>query len=312
MDVNALRIFSRVARLQSFSAAARELSISQSQASRAVADIEAELGVLLLGRSTRAVVPTEAGTMYLLRVEAILDQLYEAEQSVREDELRGTLRIAMPTSTGVREIIPRLPRFTEQHPKLRIEIVLDDRRQDLVREGVDVAIRIGTLPDSNATARLLTSYARVVVASPAYLSSAGTPASPDELLGHRIVYGPAATVDTAWAFMRDGKSTTVPIEPSISFSDNVGATAGAVAGLGITSIDYWTCRRELSEGSLVQILTDWTLAPTRVHAYFPLGRATRTAARAFINFLSDEFDQCVCHKVIEAEKALLLASAEVA
>jgi DNA-binding transcriptional LysR family regulator len=301
MDMNALRIFSRVARLQSFSAAARELSISQSQASRAVADIEAELGVLLLGRTTRAVVPTEAGAMYLIRVEAILDQLHDAEQSVRQDELRGTLRIAMPTSTGVREIIPRLPRFTEHHPKLRIEILLDDRRQDLVREGVDVAIRIGTLPDSNGTVRLLTTYARVVVASPSYLASEGTPTSPDELLGHRIVYGPAATVDTAWVFTRDGKTTTVPLEPSISFSDNVGATAGAVAGLGITSIDYWTCRRELGDGSLVQILADWALAPTRVQAYFPLGRATRTAARAFINFLSDEFDQCTCHKVTEVK-----------
>lgn len=289
MDVNALRIFSRVARLQSFSAAARELSISQSQASRAVADIEAELGVLLLARTTRAVVPTEVGTEYLIRVEAVLDQLDDAEQSVRQDELRGTLRIGMPTSAGVREIIPRLPRFAERHPELRIEILLDDRRQDLVREAVDVAIRIGTLPDSNATARLLTSYARVIVASPAYLADHGTPRLPDELIGHRIVYGPAATVATAWTFTRDGVSTTVPVEPNISFSDNEGATAGAKAGLGIASIGYWTCRDELRDGSLVSILTDWSMVPTQVHAYFPLGRATRTAARAFINFLLEEF-----------------------
>ncbi|WCM24156.1 LysR substrate-binding domain-containing protein [Paraburkholderia bryophila] len=289
MDVNALRIFSRVARLQSFSAAARELSISQSQASRAVADIEAELGALLLARTTRAVVPTEAGAEYLIRVEAVLDQLDDAEQSVRIDELRGTLRVGMPTSAGVREIIPRLPRFTERHPKLRIEILLDDRRQDLVREAVDVAIRIGTLPDSNATARLLTSYARVIVASPAYLADRGTPLSPDELIGHRIVYGPATTVNTAWTFMQDGVTTTVPAEPNIAFSDNEGAVAGAKAGLGITSIGFWTCREEIGDGSLVPILTAWSMAPTKVHAYFPLGRATRTAARAFINFLSDEF-----------------------
>lgn len=289
MDINALRIFSRVARLQSFSAAARELSISQSQASRAVADIEAELGTLLLARTTRAVIPTEAGAEYLIRVEAVLDQLDDAEQSVRQDELRGTLRVGMPTSSGVREIIPRLPRFARRHPQLRIEILLDDRRQDLVREAVDVAIRIGTLPDSNATARLLTTYPRVVVASPAYLAERGTPVSPDELLGHRIVFGPAATVSTAWAFTREDVTTTVPVEPNISFSDNEGATAGAKAGLGITSIGYWTCRNELEDGSLVPILTDWPMTPIKVHAYFPLGRATRTAARAFINFLLDEF-----------------------
>lgn len=289
MDVNALRIFSRVARLQSFSAAARELSISQSQASRAVADIEAELGALLLARTTRAVVPTEAGAEYLIRVEAVLDQLDDAEQSVRIDELHGTLRVGMPTSAGVREIIPRLPRFAERHPKLKIEILLDDRRQDLVREAVDVAIRIGTLPDSNATARLLTRYARVIVASPAYLAGRGTPLTPDELIGHRIVYGPAATVNSAWTFTRDAIITTVPLEPNLSFSDNEGAAAGAKAGLGITSIGYWACRNELEDGSLVAILSDWSLVPTQVHAYFPLGRATRTAARAFIDFLLEEY-----------------------
>ena len=289
MDVNALRIFSRVARLQSFSAAARELLISQSQASRAVAEIEAEIGALLLGRTTRAVVLTEAGAEYLLRVEAILDQLDDAEQSVRQDELRGILRIGMPTSAGVREIIPRLPRFTERHPKLRMEILLDDRKQDLIREAVDVAIRIGTLPDSNATARLLTSFARVIVASPSYLASCAPPLLPIDLLSHRIVFGPAAMVDTAWTFERNAETVTVPIQPSISFSDNEGAVAGATAGLGITSIGYWTSRRELADGSLVRILTDWEMYPTRVHAYFPLGRATRTAARAFIDFLSAEF-----------------------
>jgi DNA-binding transcriptional LysR family regulator len=289
MDVNALRIYSRVARLQSFSAAARELSISQSQASRAVADIEAELGVLLLGRTTRAVVPTEAGAEYLIRVEAILDQLDDAEQSIRQDELRGTLRVGMPTSAGVREIIPRLPRFTERHPKLKIEMILDDRRQDLVREAVDVAIRIGTLPDSNATARLLTTYARVIVAAPSYLARRGTPMSPEDLRDHSIVYGPAAAVETAWAFTREGESITVPVTPQLSFSDNEGAAAGAVAGLGVTSIGYWTCRRELADGALVRLLPEWSLAPTRVYAYFPLGRATRTAARAFIDFLSAEF-----------------------
>lgn len=291
MDINALRIFSRVARLQSFSATARELAISQSQASRAVAEIEAELGVLLLARTTRAVITTEAGAEYLLRIEAILDQLDDAEQSIRQDELRGTLRVGMPTSAGVREIIPRLPRFTERHPHLKIEIQLDDRRQDLVREAVDVAIRIGTLPDSNGTARLLTSYARVIVAAPSYLAHHGTPKSPHDLNAHRIVYGPAAAVETAWAFTRDDETVSVHVEPSISFSDNEGAAAGAAAGLGITSIGYWTCRRELGDGSLVRVLSEWELVPTRVHAYFPLGRATRTAARAFINFLTDEFSE---------------------
>jgi DNA-binding transcriptional LysR family regulator len=289
MDVFTLTIFSRVARLQSFSAAARELSISQSQASRAVTDLEAEVGALLLARTTRAVVPTEAGVEYLTRVEAILDQLDEAEQSVRQDELRGTLRVSMPTSAGVRDIIARLPRFTEHHPGLHLQILLDDRRSDLVRDAVDVAIRVGTLVDSNATALLLTTYPRLIVAAPAYLDKAGVPKKPEDLSGHRIVHGPASAVDNAWTFSRNGRTVDVPVEPNVSFNDNEGAVAGAAAGLGITSIGYWTCRREIGDGTLVQILKDWEMAETRVHAYFPLGRATRTAARAFIDFLSSEF-----------------------
>ncbi|MEH2474298.1 DNA-binding transcriptional LysR family regulator [Nitrobacteraceae bacterium AZCC 2161] len=289
MDIFALKIYSRVARLHSFSAAARELSISQSQASRAVSDLEAELGALLLARTTRAVVPTEAGVEYLARVESVLDQLDEAEQSVRQDELRGTLRISMPTSAGIREIIARLPRFTDRHPRLNLQILLDDKRNDLVREAVDVAIRIGTLPDSNATARLLTTYPRLIVASPDYLERAGLPLRPADLPQHRIVHGPASAVETAWTFSQDGKTVNVQVEPNISFSDNEGAVAATVAGMGITSIGYWTCRRELAEGTLKQILAGWETVPTRVHAYFPLGRATRTAARAFIDFLSEEF-----------------------
>jgi len=289
MDTLNLRIYSRVARLRSFSAAARELSISQSQASRAVSELEAELGALLLARTTRAVVPTEAGLDYLTRVEAILDQLEDAGHSVRQDELRGTLRVGMPTSAGVREIIARLPRFTDRHPRLHLQIILDDRRQDLVRDAVDVAIRIGTLPDSNATARLLTTYSRLVVASPEYLRRHGSPEGPQDLSRHRIVFGPAAAPETAWTFTRDGHRETVEVSPVISFSDNEGAVAGAVAGLGVTSIGWWTCRREVEEGTLIKLLPDWEMASTRVHAYFPLGRATRTAARAFIDFLIEDF-----------------------
>ena len=289
MDTNQLKIFSRVARLRSFSAAARELSISQSQASRAVSELEAELGALLLARTTRAVVPTESGLDYLARVEAILDQIEDAGHSVRQDELRGTLRVGMPTSAGVREIIARLPRFTERHPKLHLHIILDDRQQDLVREAVDVAIRIGTLADSNATARLLTSYSRLVVASPNYLERFGSPRTPQDLRRHRIVFGPAAAPETAWAFSRGGHRETVEVSPTISFSDNEGAVAGTVAGLGVTSIGWWVCRREIKAGTLVRLLPDWDMASTRVHAYFPLGRATRSAARAFIDFLIEDF-----------------------
>jgi DNA-binding transcriptional LysR family regulator len=289
-DIFALKLFTRVARLGSFSAAARECNLSQSQASRIVADLEESLGARLLSRTTRAVVPTEAGCEFLARMEPILDALDEAEQSVREGgELRGILRLGLPSSIALREVIPRLSPFTERYPKLHVQILLDDKRQDLVRDAVDVSIRVGRLSDSSATAKLLATLSRVIVASPAYLQRAGMPTSPNELVGHRIIGGPATLVPNAWVFESAGKLETVELLPDLSTNDNEATVAAATAGLGITSTTEWACSRELQDGALVRLLTDWKTRDIPVHAYFPAGRATRAAARTLIDFLAAEF-----------------------
>jgi DNA-binding transcriptional LysR family regulator len=179
-DVLTFRLYTRVARLGSFSAAARECGLAQSQVSRMIAELEASLGARLLTRTTRAVVPTEAGLEFLGRMEPILAAIDDAENSVRETgELRGVLRLAMPSTMAMRVVMPRLSAFTERHPLLRLEIMLDDRWQDMIREAVDVGIRVGSLPDSAGTARLIGKMHRVVVASPAYLDLHGTPAIPE-------------------------------------------------------------------------------------------------------------------------------------
>src|SRR5882762_7860041 len=163
-----LRLFVRVARTGSFSRAGRELAISQPSASRIIAALEREVGAPLLTRTTRAVVLTEAGSEYLGRVEPLLDALEEANQAARgTGELRGVLRLALPISIAAREIIPRLPRFLSRHPALRMDLLLDDGRQDLVREGVDVALRFGELTDSSGTARFIGMNQRLLAAAPA-------------------------------------------------------------------------------------------------------------------------------------------------
>lgn len=290
-DNFALRLYTRVARLGSFSAAARECGLSQSQASRIVADLEAELGARLLTRTTRAVMPTEAGEEFLARIETILAALDEAEHSVREGgELRGLLRMSMPTSFGLRDVIPRLASFADRHPALHIQLQLGDQRQDLVRDAVDVAIRLGRLPDSTATSKRIATIPRVIVASPDYLRRCGTPGTPEDLVRHRIVGGPAAAVPTAWRFEQNGQESAIKLEPHFSTDENEGAIAAAVAGFGITSTSGWACRHELETGELVRLLTGWTLAGIPVHAYFPQGRATRVAARAAIDHLIFAFD----------------------
>jgi DNA-binding transcriptional LysR family regulator len=286
-DLSALRLYTRVARLGSFSAAARECGLSQPQASRIVADLEADLGARLLSRTTRAVVPTEAGAAFLARIEPLLVALDEAENDVREDgAFRGALRMSMPTSFGLRTVVPRLAGFAQRHPGLRIQIKLGDRRQDLVREAVDVAFRLGQLVDSTATARRVATIPRLVVASPGYIAAHGAPAEPEALTGHRIVGGTASAVPAAWVFERDGRRVKLELEPHFSTDDNEGSIAAAVAGLGVTSTSGWSCRRELEAGQLVRLLADWSLDGIPVHAYFPLGRATRAAARAAVEHLA--------------------------
>jgi DNA-binding transcriptional LysR family regulator len=287
-DILTLRLYTRVARLGSFSAAAREAGLAQSQVSRMIAELEASLGSRLLARTTRAVVPTEAGIEFLARMEPILAALDDAENSVRETgELRGRLRIGMPSTMGNRVISPRLSAFTDAHPKLHVELLLDDRWQDMVREAVDVGIRVGNLPDAAGTAQIIGRMHRVVVASPDYLRRHGTPTHPDELSGHRIVGGPAAAQASSWQFERDGEEVSVEVTPQVSINDTEGALVAAMNGLGITSTTSWACRNEMKSGRLEKLLPNWATAQLPVHVYFPAGRATRLAARVFVSFITE-------------------------
>jgi DNA-binding transcriptional LysR family regulator len=283
----ALRLFTRVARSGSFSRAGRELGLSQPSASRILAGLEGEVGAALLTRTTRGVKLTEAGSDYLARIEPILDALDEADHAARGNgELRGVLRAAMSTSFALREVAPRLPEFMKPHPALRIDLLMSDQRQDLVNEGVDVAFRFGTLTDSTAMARLITTMPRLLVASPSYLRRAGVPQAPEDLGNHAIIFGPASRNSSAWAFRKAGTDVSVQVESRLYLTVHEAAVAAAVAGLGILSGGFLGCRAELASGALVQVLPDWNMDRIDVHALFPAGRAAKPAARAFADYLA--------------------------
>ena len=282
----ALRLFVRVARTGSFSRAAREIGVAQPTASRTIAALEKDVGAPLFTRSTRALTLTEAGARYLERVEPLLDALVEAEHELRgTGELKGLLRVGLSSSLAVRAIIPALPRFAEQHPGLRIELLVDDKWQDLIVEGVDVALRFGTLPDSSATARRLMSTPRVIAASPAYLRRSGVPRSPEDLATHRAVIG-VIGAGSGWTFSRAGhEDVTVRVEGQVAANQNEAAVAAAVAGLGIVATTREGCRAELESGRLVELLPEWERGSIDVHAVFAAGRAAKPAAKAFAEFL---------------------------
>jgi DNA-binding transcriptional LysR family regulator len=285
----ALRTFVRTAHSGSFSRAGRELGLSQPSISRILAQLESEVGARLLVRTTRAVALTEAGADYLARIEPLLSALEEADHAARgTGELRGLLRIALSSSFGVREVIPRLPKFLERHPALRIDLSINDQRQDLVADGVDVALRLGVLSDSSAVARKIGEAPRVVVASPAYLQRRGRPRDPADLAAHVVIVGPGGTSLNAWTFLRDGRRLSVRVEGRLTTPANEGAVAGAVAGLGVTLTSTWGCRAEIERGDLVPLLEDWEMDPVEAHALFPAGRAASPAARAFVDYLAPQ------------------------
>lgn len=281
----------RVARAGSFSSIARETGYSQPSVSRIVSELEKRVGASLLTRTTRAVTLTEAGIEYLARAEAILADMEEADHAARgTGELRGLLRVAMSSSMAVRTVLPRLSRFTDKHPALRVQFALTDERQDLVAEAMDVAVRVGPLADSTeAVAKKVGSIRRVVVASPQYLKRAGKPRTPDDLQGHSLIVGTAARTSEAWTFRRENQAIVVDIDGRFIVNGNEAVVAAVVSGLGIASSGLLGFRDELERGSAVQILADWKMAEADVHVVLPAGRAAKPSARAFTDFMATEF-----------------------
>jgi DNA-binding transcriptional LysR family regulator len=283
----AMQLFVRVARSGSFSVAGREMGMTQPTASRIVAALERQVGVALLTRSTRAVTLTEAGADYLARSEMILAALDEADHAARgTGELRGTLRVATSPTFASKTIMPRLARFIDQHPKLRIEFTLDDARHDLIGDSVDVAVRIGILNDSTAVARKIGTVHRIIVASPLYLSRAGTPLTPADLTKHTLIVGPAGGSSEGWSFRRDGKTTSVRVQGRLVIDATEAATAAAIAGLGIFSTGERSILAELASGTLVRVLPDWKIGSSDINVILPAGRAAKASARAFADFVA--------------------------
>lgn len=275
----------RVAHGGSFSRAASELGLSQPSASRIISNLEEEIGVVLLRRSTRALSLTEAGAEYLSRIEAPLAALDEAEHAARgTGELRGVLRVAAPTSFTQRVVIPALEEFLGRNPRLQISLLINDQRQALLAEGIDVAFRLGPLRDSTATARRLGSMERLLVASPEYLRRLGRPKVPADLGSHAIVVGPMGS--DAWTFEKDGRQASVRVAGRLIVSTNEAALAAASAGIGITLTGLISSREALASHTLVRVLPDWQVGGIDIHAVFPAGRSTKSAARALAEHIA--------------------------
>jgi DNA-binding transcriptional LysR family regulator len=283
----ALEIFVRVVDTGSFSAVARHRRIGQPAVSKAVAQLEEWLGVSLLLRSTRSVAPTEAGRIFYERAKRTVEEAEEAVLAARGSGhgLSGKLRVSTSICFGKLHIIPRLSAFLDEHPDLEIEMVLDDRYVDVVNEGIDLALRLGPMPDSSMTTRRIAEGRRVVVATPAYLQRHGIPGSPGELAGHQAILYSGGAGWTSWTFRKAKEAVTVELQGRLKMTAAEGIREAVKCDLGFAVASEWNFWPELKSGQVVAILQDWALPPTDLCAVYPTGRLASAKARAFASFV---------------------------
>jgi DNA-binding transcriptional LysR family regulator len=283
----ALEIFVQVVDTGSFSAVARRQRIGQPAVSKAVVQLEQWLGVSLLFRSTRSVVPTEAGQTFYERAKRTIEEADEAVMAAQgsANSLSGKLRVSTSICFGRLHVVPNLSAFLGEHPDLDLELVLDDRYVDLVNEGVDVALRTGAMPNSNMTARRIAEGRCLVVATPAYLQRYGTPKSPDELISHQAIILTRGGGRDSFTFRKADAAISVTLHGRLKVTQAEGLREAVNCDLGFAVSAEWLFTPELKSGEVVPILQDWKLPSASLSAVFPTGRLASTKARAFVSFV---------------------------
>lgn len=288
----AMRTFRRVVELGGFSAAARDLDLSNAGVSKHVKDLEGALGTALLVRTTRKVAPTEAGRDYYERCVRILDDVEEAELALtaRNTAPRGRLRVNAPMSFGLLHLAPLVASFHARCPDVRLDLSLNDRRVDLVQEGFDVGLRIRTrLEDSSLVARRICAIRTAVVAAPAYLDRHGAPTAPQALTGHVLLAYSLNEDPDLWRFRRGAETAEVEIVPTILANSGVALRAPVLAGVGLTLTPTFIVGDELRAGRLRRVLTDWESPAYSLFALYPPSRHLAPKVRAFVDFVAESF-----------------------
>ncbi|HYG44964.1 MAG TPA: LysR family transcriptional regulator [Bordetella sp.] len=278
----AMRIFIKVAETESFAESARQLHMSAPAVTRAIAALESLIGARLFVRTTRSVKLTEPGSRYLGDCRRILSDLAEAEAAAAGSYTApsGTLAVTASALFGQMYVLPVLHEFLQRHPAVNGRILFVDRQVNLIEEGIDVAIRIGRLPDSGFSAIKVGSVRRVVCGAPAYFKKHGVPDTPADLKHHRITASTGAWVSPEWRFAGDQRVT---IHNWLQSNTNEAAIATAVAGLALTRVLQYQIGPALSEGKLQIVLAGHEEPPLPIHVLYAEGRQAPAKVRAFVD-----------------------------
>lgn len=286
----AIPVFVAVVEKGGFSAAATALGISKSAVSKRVNRLEEHLGVRLLHRTTRKLSLTEAGERYYENAVRALDAANKAEDAVTElqGEPSGKLSISSPMSFGRLHLAPMIPKFLARYPKLQLELVMDDKKIDLVAAGLDVAIRSGAdgLPDSSLVARKLAPLRHVLCASPGYLEESGVPQTPAELAARNCLLFSYSTDAGEWRFCRgDGKAQTVLVSGNYQVNNSEALVAALKEGMGVGRVPTFVAAPEIRSGQLVAVLPQWQQPEHALYAVYPERAYLPAKVRAFLDFV---------------------------
>jgi DNA-binding transcriptional LysR family regulator len=283
-----MRTFERVATHESLAAAARELGLSPSAVSKQIRSLEERLDVRLLHRTTRRVTLTQAGRAYYERAQKILAEVEELEHTVRglHAEPRGTLRVSAPQDFGRLYLCEAVGCFAAEHPHLRIEFEMTDRKVDVVEEGFDVAVRVARQASSTLLMKRLGTCPRVLCASPEYLATYGAPAAPSALASHNCIEYVYAE-SNAWRFRNGERTQMVTATGRLRANSGWALRSLALAGQGIALLPRFLVHDDLAEGRLRAVLEDALDADLDVMALLPPGRRIAAKSRAFVDFIAE-------------------------
>jgi DNA-binding transcriptional LysR family regulator len=284
-----MTVFLAVAEARSFAAAARRLEMSAPTVTRSVAALEHRLGVLLLVRTTRSLRLTEAGERYAADCRRILDDVEQADDAAAGvmGAPRGALSITAPAFFGELHVMPAVLGYLRAHREVSVRTLLVDRVVNLLDEGVDVAVRIGALPDSTLTAVPVGQVRRVVCAAPAFLQEHGEPRDLDALPRFCTITAAMEGRGTQWRFQQDGQARRLSVDSQLTVTSFQAAVLAACEGWGLTQVVSYQVARHLASGALQVVLRDFELPPMPVHVVYPEGRKSSAKVRSFVDFCVD-------------------------
>ena len=289
-----MKTFVRVVEAGSFSAVAHETNTTQSAVSKQVAALESQLGARLLTRTTRSLALTEEGERYFEQARRLVAEIAEAEATLRrgEQQLSGWLRVAASVGYGRLKLMPLVQSFLAQHRGVKIELRLNDGFVDLVEQGIDIAVRIGDLPDSSLIARRVGTSRRLLLAHRKYLRAlprgVKLPKEPEDLMQHNCIVYTELTTRNAWSFTAGagapdpaGKTRVVRVEGNLQTNSSEVMRASVLAGMGIGYSPEWLFDREIASGEVQHLLPDWHAPPLPIHVVSPQQRRNSAKVKAF-------------------------------